>query len=291
MIEKSNAIALVTPLKDEIENIGKFIANIESLTMRIKCLVIVENDSTDGSKEYLEKIAGIKNVEHFKVLNINFEDTSYRVGIKYATIIDKGLQFLKNSEFYNTLDFIGILDCDVFPEKEYYQKLVDFLNADPSLGVASGITYTEEGKQHIADINFVRGNCRLWKKECLENSGYLVVPTADTVSLALAHLNGWKTKTLKSAKVVSREINVRLSNQKSKGYHAYFRGHTLLYALLKFFYLAFAKRNFKRGYDYLAGYVQGILKSKPRISDKKVKKYFRYYLTNKILGRTQVQAQ
>ncbi|MEM9001239.1 MAG: glycosyltransferase [Bacteroidota bacterium] len=285
MTEQPNAIALVTPLKDEITNLERFIKNIEAQTAPIKCLVIVENDSTDGSKEYLQKISSIKNVEHFKVIHINFEDTTYRVGIKYATIIDRGLQYLKQTDFYGSLDYIGILDCDVFPEKEYYQKLTRFLNNNGNTGIASGITYTEDGVPHIADKNFVRGNCRLWKKQCLDEAGYMVVPTADTVSVALAHLKGWQTKTLKSARVVSREINVRLANPKSKGYHAYFRGHTIFYAAFKFIYLALVKRHAKRGYDYFAGYVQGMYGKKPRIEDQSVKKYFRYYLINKLTGR------
>ena len=51
MTKSSNSIALITPLKDEISNIDRFISHIESQTIPITCLIIVENDSTDGSKE------------------------------------------------------------------------------------------------------------------------------------------------------------------------------------------------------------------------------------------------
>ena len=77
------------------------------------------------NKEYLNKLTSIKNVEHFKLININFEDTSYRVGKKYATIINTGFQYIQNTPFFNTLDYIGILDCDVFPEINYYSKLTN----------------------------------------------------------------------------------------------------------------------------------------------------------------------
>lgn len=282
MIDYNPNIALVTPLKDEINNIDRFLKTLENQTIVIKCLVIVENDSTDGSKEFLSKITKTKNVEHFKVININFEDTTYRVGKKYATIIDTGFQYLKNASFYDKLDYIGILDCDVFPEKDYYHKLTEFLNSSPKLGISSGLTYTEEGKLHIADPNFVRGNSRLWKKECFEEAGYLIANTADTVSIALAHLKGWKTETLKSAKVVSREVNVRIANSRNKGYHAYYRGHTLFYVLLKAIYLITAKGKLKMGYEFLAGYINSIVARKPRIENKQVRKYFKYYMFNKL---------
>ncbi|MFL0352892.1 glycosyltransferase [Xanthomarina sp. GH4-25] len=285
MTDNKPLIALVTPLKDEKENIDRFLKTLENQSIAIKCLVIVENDSTDGSKEYLNKIASIKNVEHFKVININFEDTSYRVGKKYATIIDTGFQYLKEQLFFDSLDYIGILDCDVFPEQEYYYKLTMFLNENPTIGISSGLTYTEEGKLHIADPNFVRGNSRLWKKECFQDAGYLIAYTADTVSLALAHLKGWKTETLKSAKVVSREIDVRLSNPQSKGYHAYFRGHTLFYTIFKFLHYTFVKQNFKTGYTFFMGYIKSAINRKPRIEDTKLRKYFRYYMFNKLIHK------
>lgn len=282
MTEALKSIALVTPLKDEIDNIDRFLDKIEKQTIPIKCLVIVENDSSDGSKEYLEKISSIKNVEFFEKVHMTFDDASYRVGKKYATIIKKGMDFLKKKEFYNSLDYIGILDSDVFPEEDYYRKLTDFLHDNPKMGITSGIMFTENGKLHAASRNWVRGGCRIWKKECLDEAGYFVVHTADTISLALAHLNGWQTGTVKSAKVISREVNARLGNSKSKGYHAYYRGHTFLYAVSKFAYFSFVKGKVKRGYDYLMGYIEGALSRKPRISDPRVRKYFRFYLINKI---------
>lgn len=281
MTEIKPNIALVTAIKDEIDNLDKFFIAIENQSISITCLIIVENDSTDGTKEYLDKIKEVKNVEHFKVININFEDKTYRVGKKYATIINTGFQYLRDSSFYDSLDYIGILDCDVFPEKDYYLKLTTFLNENPEIGITSGLIYTEEGKAHISDPNFVEGNSRIWSIKCFNEAGYLIAYTADTVSVALAHLKGWKTKTLKSAKVVSREINVRIGNSRNKGYHAYYRGHTIVYVFLKSLYLALAKGKFKMGYEFLAGYIDSALKRKPRIEDKELRKYFRYYMFNK----------
>tara|TARA_B100000809_G_C15112718_1_gene521226 strand:+ start:1495 stop:2355 length:861 start_codon:yes stop_codon:yes gene_type:complete len=285
MTDYKPSIALVTPLKDEIDNIEKFFNTIGNQTIPIKCLIIVENDSTDGSKEFLSKITSIKNVEHFKVININFEDASYRVGKKYATIINTGFEYIKTCPFYDALDYMGILDCDVFPEIDYYDKLTKFLKSNSKIGISSGLTYTEEGKLHIADPNFVRGNSRLWKTECLKEAGYLIAYTADTVSIALAHLKGWKTETLKSAKVVSREVNVRIANSTNKGYHAYYRGHTLFYVFLKAIYLILAKGKAKMGYEFLAGYMTSMSEKKPRIEDKQVRKYFRYYMFNKLIHK------
>lgn len=287
MIKNTPNIALVTPLKDEINNIDTFLESIKNQSIPIKTLVIVENDSSDGSKEYLNKITKLNNIEQFKVININFKDTTYRVGKKYATIVNTGFQALKEEAFYNELDYIGILDCDVFPEKDYYKKLTSFLINNPKVGITSGLIFTQEGKQHIANQNWVRGGCRIWKKECFDEAGYQVAYTADTVSVALAHLKGWKTKTLKSAHVISREVDVRFSNSSEKGYHAYYRGHTLFYMLLKFIYITFIKGKIKTGLTLFTGYLKSMFIRRTRIEDKQLRKYFRYYMFNKLIKKYQ----
>ena len=281
MTEPANSIALITPVKDELENLPKYIASIESQSVPISCLVIVENDSTDGTSEYLEELKSLRNVTVLKVIHMSFEDKSYRVGKNYAALINRGLEWLRDQEFYASLDYIGILDCDVFPEREYYEKLTGFLNRNPEVGISSGQTYTPEGELHIADSNFVRGHSRIWRKKCLDETGYPLVYTADTVSVAMAHLKGWKTQTHKSARVVSREINVKLGSARSKGYHAYYRGHTLFYMVLKLLYFTL-KGNPLMGFERLSGYVQGMAQRKPRIENRAVRKYFRNYLFNKL---------
>lgn len=285
MIDNLPKIALVTPLKNEKANIERFLKSLENQSIPIMCLVIVENDSTDGSKEYLDNIRSIDNIEHFKILNIKFNDSAYRVGKKYATIVSTGFDYLKDTPFYDSLDYIGILDCDVFPEKEYYEKLTEFLTLNPDVGITSGLIYTEKKKIHIANPNWVRGGCRLWKKQCFDEAGYIIAYTADTISVALAHLKGWKTMTLKTARVTSREVNVRIANNRNKGYHAYYRGHTIVYVLMKSLYLVLAKRRLKMGYEFMTGYLNSLLNKKPKINNSQIRNYFKYYMLNKLIRK------
>lgn len=285
MINDIGSIALITPLKDELENIERFFNSLENQSIPIKCLVVVENDSTDGSSEFLDKTMGIGNVERLKVIHLSFEDKTYRVGKKYATIVHEGMEWLRQQDFYETLDFVGILDSDIFPESQYYEKLTNYLGQNPDIGITSGLIFTPEGALHIANPNWVRGGCRLWKRKCLDEAGYLVAYTADTVSVALANLKGWKTKTLKSARVVSREVNVRIANSKNKGYHAYYRGHSSLYVLLKSAHMIIGKKRLKMGREYFMGYMESLLQRKPRIEIPEVRQYFRWYLFNKLIRK------
>ena len=55
-------IALVTPVKDEIKNLPKLFESMEKQSINIYSWVIIQNNSTDGSKEYLEKIKCVDNL-------------------------------------------------------------------------------------------------------------------------------------------------------------------------------------------------------------------------------------
>lgn len=280
-----NRLALITPLKDEIQNIDSFLSSISSLNKEIDCLVILENDSTDGSKEYLEKIKELKNVKFLKVINLSFEDKSYDIEFKYAQIIIEGLNFIKNLDFYEELDFIGILDSDCFPENDYYDKLIQFLFDNPKVGITSGLIYLPNGKRHIANINWVRGGCRIWRKKCLEQTGFPVAPSPDAITVALAEIHGWEAKTCKSASVYSREVNQRLTNYKNFGARAYFRGNTLMFAIFKLFYFTFFKLKPKVGVDFLNGFLDEYFKGSKKIDNPDVVKYYKYYFLNKIKKR------
>ena len=277
-------IALITPLKDEMENIAMFLNSLSEQSIQIFSLVILENDSTDGSKEYLDKISEVNNIVNFNVLNLQFSDKSYRVDVKYSTIIKKGFDYLSTKKYFTNLDYIGILDSDCFPEKDYYEKLINFMKLDEKIGIASGVIFTHEGERHKANINWVRGGCRVWTIDCFNECGFLVEPSPDVISVALAHLNGYSTKTCKDAITISREVGEK-GDYSFYGKSAYYRGHTLIYLLAQFLFYSVYKRDTRRAIKYLKGYVSSFIKLKKRISHKKLRRYFNMYLINKIIKK------
>jgi glycosyltransferase involved in cell wall biosynthesis len=276
-------IALMTPLKDEMENIEKYLAAISNQTYKIEYLVIVENDSIDGSKEYLNQLKEIDNVESFKVINMTFEDKSYDLEFKYSGVVAEAYKHLKELDNYEELDYIGILDCDCFPEPDYFEKMIHFMDSRPKLGISSGIAYTAEGKIHIADPNWVRGFCRIWRRECLDQTGFPIEPSPDSITVALAHVYGWKTETLKTARVECREVNIRLENYRNFGERSYYRGDSPFFAILKSLHFILFKGKFRMGRDFLKGYFGDLFRGKSRIPIKKVRQYYRFYLIRKTL--------
>lgn len=276
-------LALVTPLRDEIENLEKIISSIQAQTTPIFIWVIVENDSTDGSQEYLQKLRSVENVTHLRILNLNMTDTAYGLGTKYASVVSEGFHYLKKHFDIDSLDYVGILDGDVSIESDYYRKLTDAFEKDLELGITSGVIYEDSGKLDLSNENWVRGGCRIWKRECFADTGYQIEPAEDTISASRAILNGWKVYTVKSAKAISRQVSTRV-NYGYYGYAAYFRGHSLFYAVLKLIRLTL-KLELGKGIKYLGRYVKCLIRREPRIGDKEVRRFFKSYLLRKYSSR------
>ena len=277
-------IALVTPLKDEIENINRFLDALSKQSIEIFSLIILENDSNDGSKEYLESISSVTNIANFKVINLEFEDKSYRVDAKYSSIVNRGFEYLAQKDYFNNLDFIGILDSDCFPEENYYEELTAFMNSDNKLGISSGLIYTDSGILHKTNINWVRGGCRLWKIDCFKSAGFLVEPSPDVISVALAHINGWTTRTCKKIKVHSREVGEQ-GDYSFYGVSAYYRGHTIFYVILRSIYYSIYKFDMLRSLQFLKGYFASLIINKDKLSNKELRNYYNWYLLNKIIKK------
>lgn len=266
-------IAIVTPLKNEMDSIQRLIKSIEYQSVRIYSWIIVENDSSDGSKDYLDKITNVKNVDYFKVLNISFTDKRYELGIKYSKIVNKGFQYLKNVKELNEIDYVGILDADCFPEEYYYEKLLNTFESVNGLGITSGRILFDNGNEHFINENHVRGSGRLWSVDCFNDSGYIIGMSADTLSATKARLHNWKVQVTHNAQIVSREAGARVGFQ-YYGRASYYRGDPILYAVLRALKNAIYFR-FRFAYGFFTGYVSSYINKAIRVEDTEIKNYYK----------------
>lgn len=273
-------IAIVTPLRNEEKNINKLFDAVSKQTTNIFYWVILENGSTDGSKKILKNIACPVNVEHLEILNLTENSMNYELGSNYARIINYGFNFLKEKAYFNQIDFIGILDSDIFLEKKYYEKLLQLFSKDSKLGIASGVIVDLDGTVEKTGNNWVRGGCRLWRQKCFNQTGYLVGPSADSLSTAKAICNKWLAYPEINAIAYSRPVGSRV-NYRYYGEASYFRGCNPIYIFVKSVYQLF-KLKFEASQGLFFGYFSSIFKNKKRVSDKQVLNYYRFYPFSRI---------
>jgi glycosyltransferase involved in cell wall biosynthesis len=278
---KSNKIAIVTPLRNEKDNIKKLVDSIKSQSISIHYWLIIENDSDDGSIEMLNDLkASNINVDHLEIINQKSDGSKYELGVKYSSIIDTGFKHFKDKGILDELDFIGILDADCFPEPQYYELLTKSMSENEKIGISSGLIYFEDGTKDIASSDWVRGGCRLWKIECFLDSGYIIAPSADTISACKAMLNGWLVEPVSSLKVISRQLGSRV-NYKYYGYSWYFRGHTSFFAVLVATKLILIGE-FRKSREFVIGFFGSLFKGNARIEDDAIITYYRSHLSRKI---------
>jgi hypothetical protein len=268
---------LVTPLKDEISNIDSLIASIEEQTIPIYCWIIIENDSSDGSREYLKSIKEVGSVKYLRIINIDTQNRSYDIGFKISHIIKYGFDYLEKHFDPSSGDFIGILDADSFPEKRYYEVLINYLKSDSKLGLVSGILKLKNGQRDKVSDYTVRGSGRVWKYDCYRQTAKYYGMGADRTSQFRAELKGWKTAVVMKTSFISRELNIR-ADYKFRGQSDYYNGCTLPYAICKSIFLLF--RNPIRNKRYILGYLESYLKDKSKNPDDLILEY-----NKKNLGR------
>lgn len=261
---------LVSPIRDEIHNIKRLIDSVQKQSVEIHCWVIIENDSTDGSQEYLEKIQFVNNVEQVVIKNISFKDKEYSIGYKYSHIVQYGFTYLKENFKLRNSDFLALLDGDCAPEKNYFSKLINVLQSDKKLGLVSGIQIFNDGSRDKLSDYTVRGPSRVWKYECFSESGKHYGLAPDRTTQIKAELMGWKTAVVDNAYLHTRKVNSRVSHT-FRGKADYYNGYTLLFAILKTSYLVF--RDIKTTVPYLAGYVEYMVKRKDKNPDQQILKY------------------
>lgn len=221
----NHSIALVTPMKNEISNLFLLVSALSSQTLSPKTWILINDSSTDGSAEFInEKLPFVYNIENKVMINFTSDSDQYQLGGKYSRIIKFGFDELEKLEAdIGKHDFVGILDADCIPVKDYYERLIQKFLKHPKLGIASGTIYNIKNNQKHIEVRprrWARGGIRLWRRTCFDDAGYITGKSADAISSALAWSKGWQVRSYSDCLVASREVGHR-TDYKYYGNSAY----------------------------------------------------------------------
>lgn len=272
---------IITPVKNEAENLSRLIHSIKMQSVKPFLWVIIDDGSTDKSPKLIKDAER----EYPWVYSIRLLSGARDRNIHYAEVCNVGFEFILNnlSSKNIRINYIGLLDADIIPENDFFKKLINEFEKDQNLGIASGGIYIENKKgKTVWEKGYIdrpRGGARLWRFKCFEETmPYEIVYTPDVISNIRALMQGWKIRQFKDIKAVqTRETGGaegRVKGYFENGYGAYYLNYspilvilkTLKYLLQPRFYLSFA---------YLSGYLGGFIHKKPRIENEETKSYFR----------------
>jgi biofilm PGA synthesis N-glycosyltransferase PgaC len=183
---------LITPARNEGENIGRTLASMVVQTHRPLVWVVVSDGSTDRTEdivsEYVQKHDWIKLIRRPVRRERSFAGK--------VECFNAGLQAVRELRY----DVIGNLDADLSFESDYFAFLMARFAEEPRLGVA-GTPFVEQGRHYdyrFTNIEHVSGACQLFRRECFADiGGYVPIKGGgiDWVAVTTARMKGWQTRT------------------------------------------------------------------------------------------------
>lgn len=283
---------LITPVKNEVENLPIIAECIVRQTVLPKLWVIVDGNSEDGTLNMVKNLSNkfdwiyyIKQNNYVKQGHLSFA-WAVKEGYEYANEL-----CLKNNIKYN---YFGKVDADVILSPNYFEELIKKFESNPRLGIASGLGYTlkldnkeslyenidkKETKRNFHITNELPDK-RLYRKKCLNDvKGFPISNAPDTVILVKARLKGWETKLFEDINFY--DIREGSSAQrglwkgaKMEGYVKYYLNYHPLLVIISILH-KLSKKPYYPAAGIFYGYISSVLKRMKKIDDTEIKEYFR----------------
>ncbi len=245
---------IVIPVHNEAKFIRACILSLISQSLLPKKIIIVNDSSSDNSREIVKKLES-----EFSIIKlIDFNSFNEHIpGKKVIKAFNYGLN--KLDENY---DIICKFDGDLIFPKNYLSKLTSHFESDSKLGIVSGLCYIEKkGKwiyENIASKNHTRGPLKAYRKSCFNTIGGLKESVGwDTVDELIALYNGWKFKTDKTLIVKHLKpttVNYNTSSKCSQGKALYKIRSGPLLSILSALKISLKKKQLKIFLFYMIGY-------------------------------------
>lgn len=290
----NNLLAIITPAKNESANVSDLVKSVCEQSLIPDLWIFVNDSSTDDTEKRFREEVGLYsdfvNKCDIQIVKHSYGRNEYALGNKYSRVVNYGMQFLKEYETINgsAFNYVGVLDCDVFPERLYYEKLIGKMRMNDKIGIAAGGTHFEfypDGRYFttICSQTHAPGGCRVWRKNCLDQTGYFISISQDSVSEARAIMLGWQVRSFS-------DISVRMRKRGGKSSFRYYgESEYIRWIPSWYFYLKAAKLYIKGHHqsakDYVYGYSRAKQENLPRLTDPLAKKYYRYRLYYKLIGK------
>jgi biofilm PGA synthesis N-glycosyltransferase PgaC len=265
--------AVVTPARDEAENLPRLASCLGAQTIRPREWHIVDNGSTDGTVEIAQQLAA----EH---------DWVHVPSIPGATAADRGAPVVRAQKnrieaLTESPQVLVNVDADISVEPDYFEHLLAKFDADTSLGIASGSLFElEKGtwrQRHLTGTTVVGGS-RAYRWACLQQLLPLEERVAwDGLDEFKANVSGWRTTTfddlpLRHHRKEGERDGTNWRARRNQGRAAHYLGYRFWYLVLR------ALWNARRDPSSLAmvwGFAVAVLKRDPRTPDRAGRAYLR----------------
>jgi glycosyltransferase involved in cell wall biosynthesis len=271
MSDRPLTYAVVTPARNEAENLQRLAACVVTQTRLPMVWVIVDDGSTDGTLDVARRLA--ETYDFVVVEPIAGSGRTAR-GAPVARAFQTGIALVGNP------DVVIKLDADVSIAPDFCERLVEAFAADPELGISSGICLElEDGRwtpQHVTRSH-VRGATRAYRLDCLHD----ILPFEermgwDAIDELQASVRGWRAQSVADLPFYHHRSYAQREDPwyawRVQGQMAYFMGYRLSYLLLR---AVFRMRREPQAAVMIASFLWCVVTRSPVLSDGAARRYLR----------------
>lgn len=233
--------ALVTPARNERDNLARLAGSVAAQTSRPVAWVIVDDASDDGTAELAAGLAA----EHawIHVVGTSRMSDALAAGRRRGRALDSfrdGVRALPVDA-----DIVVKVDADTSFDPGYFPGLVARFEADPSLGIAGGACYElEDGvwtRQKVLATH-PRGASRAYRAACVPDVMALESRMGwDGLDEVKARLRGYRSATISELgffhhRATGAREHDRVRHQKAQGEAAWYMGYRPSYLFARSLY-------------------------------------------------------
>lgn len=277
---------IITPARDEEDNLASTIESVAAQTIRPAEWVIVN----DGSKDRTGQIIDEYSAKYPWIRACHRANRGFRKsGGGVVDAFNDGYALVTVKDF----EFIIKLDADLSFESDYFEKCFNNFENEPSLGVGGGvICYIENGQKSFEQnpAFHVRGATKIYKRTCWDAiGGFWPAPGWDTMDEVKASMLGWTTRSFPDLHLLHHRYTGAADglwgNLVKNGRANYICGYHPLFMLSKCTYRLVQRPYVIGSVALLYGFITGYLRRIPQVNEPKTIRYLRQQQIARLLGR------
>ena len=265
--------AIVTPVRNESENLRRLAQSLAEQTARPAVWMIVDTGSDDGTVDVIVELVAA----HDWIATCSSDALA---GPTRARAIVRGFN-TGVAKLGELPEVVVKLDADISMEPDYFERLVHAFDEDAELGIASGTCYERiagEWEQRHVTGDHVWGATRAYRRACLEQVSPLEERLGwDGIDEIKAALRGWRTRTLLDLPFFHHRREGEREGPRARAWATV--GDASHYLGYRPDYLVFRALNYARrdvtALAMLAGYTSAAVRRSERCPDADVRSFVR----------------